>query len=171
MHPDLASLTGPSLWIATAMALACGGAIGLERQLRGKPAGIRTSILICLGTAVFVRLGGLLQAEGGDATRVVGQVVVGVGFLGAGVIINTQGAVRGLTSAAVIWILAGIGSAIGLSLYAFSAFLALVTLFVLVGVGAIEKRIPLLRVGEHGHDHDEAARRARAEEEISGDPR
>lgn len=150
MHSDPASLMGSPFWIATGLALVCGGAVGLERQLNGKPAGIRTSILICLGAAVFVRLGGLLQTEGGDATRVVGQLVVGIGFLGAGVIINTQGSIHGLTSAAVVWILAGIGSAIGLGLHSFALWLTAVTLFVLVAVGWIERSIPMLRRGGHG---------------------
>lgn len=150
------SFVGFSPWVVTGLALLCGGAIGLERQLSGKPAGIRTSILICLGTAVFVHLGALLQSEGGDATRVVGQVVVGVGFLGGGAIINTRGTVKGLTSAAVVWVLAGIGSAIGIGQHLFAVWLTAVTVFVLVVVAWVERWIPVLLTGDHDHHGLEA---------------
>src|SRR5688500_9804511 len=102
------------LWARVGMALLCGGIVGLERQLRGKPAGIRTSALICIGTSMFVYLGRQLEGDHGDPARVVGQVVTGIGFLGAGVIMTRNGLLTGVTSAAVIWILAAAGAAIGL---------------------------------------------------------
>ncbi|MDH4336820.1 MAG: MgtC/SapB family protein, partial [Candidatus Krumholzibacteria bacterium] len=73
-----------SFWLPVLVAVACGMIVGLERQLRGKPLDVRTAVLICLGTHVFIRLGADLTTERVDATRVLGQMVTGVGFLGAG---------------------------------------------------------------------------------------
>jgi putative Mg2+ transporter-C (MgtC) family protein len=87
-------------WLKILISLLCGGIIGFERQIRGKPAGIRTSILICLGTVVFVSHGTSLAD--GDKYRVLAQVVTGIGFLGAGLMISQEGTVRGVTSAAII---------------------------------------------------------------------
>lgn len=106
-------LTTLQFWGAIGIAVFCGTIIGLERQWRGKPAGIRTSILICLGTTLFIRLSVVHSGEYADPTRVLGQVVTGIGFLGAGVIFARGGTVVGITSAAVIWILASIGAMIG----------------------------------------------------------
>ena len=99
-----------------ATSVACGAIVGIERQLRGKAIGIRTAILICLATQVFIRLSTTVSIEGAivDPTRVMGQVVTGVGFLGAGVILAKGGAITGVTSAAVVWMLAAIGSTIGM---------------------------------------------------------
>src|SRR5690606_39210715 len=90
-------------WIPIGMSMLCGGMIGLERQLRGKPAGIRTSILICLSTTIFIHLGLQAMGEATDTSRVLGQVVTGVGFLGAGVIISREGTLTGVTTASVVW--------------------------------------------------------------------
>ena len=102
---NVENLVGWHFWLPVSVALLCGLILGLERQLRGKPAGIRTSILICLGTVVFMRFGALISAGDGDPARTLGQVVNGIGFLGAGVIFSEQGLVKGMTSAAVIWLL------------------------------------------------------------------
>ncbi len=99
----------PTFALEIIIVVACGGVVGFERQVRGKPIGIRTSILICLSTYIFVRLGGTLYGTGVDPTRVLGQVVTGVGFLGAGVILAKGGSITGVTSAAVVWMLAAIG--------------------------------------------------------------
>lgn len=93
---------GRPFWTVAGVAVLCGAIVGLERQLRGKPAGVRTSILVCLGTAIYVRLGSALAADGTDPTRVLGQLVTGIGFLGAGVMFSNQGTVTGVTTAAVI---------------------------------------------------------------------
>ena len=100
--------------------------IGLERQLRGKPLDVRSGVLICLGTHVFIRLG-LSHATGNvDQTRVLGQVVTGVGFLGAGVMLTRGHYVVGLTTASVIWVLAAIGATIGFGNYSGAIALTLV---------------------------------------------
>jgi len=142
----------PALWSRVAMALLCGGMVGLERQLRGKPAGMRTSSLICLGTAMFVYLGEGLGGIAGDPSRVLGQVVTGIGFLGAGVIMTRNGAVTGVTSAAVVWILAAAGAAIGFGRFGSALAISLVTVAILLGVQYLEQAFASLRRGVHAGD-------------------
>jgi putative Mg2+ transporter-C (MgtC) family protein len=134
-------------WLRLGTAILCGGVIGLERQLRGKAAGIRTSILICLGTYLFVGLGASFAGDRVDPTRVLGQVVTGIGFLGGGVILSRGGALVGVTSAAVIWVLAALGSLIGLGYLLASIVLTLVTVGLLIGVELLESVFRRLREG------------------------
>ena len=134
-------------WAKIFVSILCGGIVGLERQIRGKPAGIRTSILICLGTQVFVSHGTSLAA--GDQYRVLAQVVTGIGFLGAGLMISQEGTVRGVTSAAVIWVLAAIGATIGLGRLSEALVLVFVTVGILSGVEYLENSIRRLRSGVH----------------------
>jgi len=141
------NINDAEFWIKIAVSILCGGIVGLERQLRGKPAGIRTSILICLGTEVFVSHGTSLAS--GDQYRVLAQVVTGIGFLGAGLMISQEGTVRGVTSAAVIWVLAAIGATIGLGHYREAVVLVLVAVGVLSGVEYLENSIRSLRSGVH----------------------
>lgn len=136
-----------AFWLHLGTAVFCGGIVGLERQLRGKAAGIRTSILICLGTALFVSLGDSFSGERVDPTRVLGQVVSGIGFLGGGVILSRKGAVIGVTSAAVIWVLAALGSLIGLGHLVAALILTLVTVGLLIGVELLESIFRRLRQG------------------------
>jgi putative Mg2+ transporter-C (MgtC) family protein len=117
----------------------CGGLIGLERQVRGKPIGIRTSVLICFGTGLFVRLGMSFDTYAADPTRVLGQVVTGIGFLGAGVIVARAGAITGVTSAAVVWVLAAIGSTIGVGRRSEAIVLTVFTVGILIGVRLLER--------------------------------
>ena len=127
-------------WITVGMAALCGGIIGLERQLRGKPAGIRTSILICLSTTIFIHLGAL-AGLGGDPSRVLGQIITGIGFLGAGVIISREGTVTGVTTAAVVWALAAIGATIGFGFHKGAFALSLITVLVLWVMDYLEERV------------------------------
>jgi putative Mg2+ transporter-C (MgtC) family protein len=136
--PDSLTPGSPAFWLHVATSVACGGAIGLERQLRGKASGVRTSILICLGTSLFVAMGATADPARSDPTRVLGQVVTGIGFLGAGVILTREGRVLGVTTAAVIWLLAAIGCLVGLGYLAASLVITLLTLAVLLGVEALE---------------------------------
>jgi len=138
------------LWVKIFFALFCGCLIGIERQVRGKPVGIRTSILICLGSMLFIYLGQGLRFPA-DISRVLGQLITGIGFLGAGVILTREGLVMGMTSAAVIWLLAGIGAAIGLQHYGTALIISFVALFVLVGVQYFEDIFKTLRRGAHRH--------------------
>lgn len=145
---------GRAFWTVIGYAILCGAIVGLERQFRGKPAGVRTSILVCLGTSVFIHLGTAIPGEGSDHTRVLGQLVTGVGFLGAGVMFSRQGVVTGVTTAAVIWILAAIGAAIGLGRYHGALALAVVTVALLVGVELLESSIKWLTKGVHRRHED-----------------
>ena len=132
----------PSLetfWRHVGTAFLCGAGIGLERQVRGKVAGMRTSILIVLGTSYFVTLGAAMVPENVDPTRVLGQVVTGIGFLGAGVILARGDRIVGVTTAAVIWVLAAIGSLIGAGHLKAAMVATLLTLLVLIGVEGLEK--------------------------------
>lgn len=138
------------LWVKLLLALACGAAIGLERQLRDKPAGLRTNMLICVGSALITMVSihiALSYAERGvnvsDPGRIAAQIVSGVGFLGAGAIIQARGAVHGLTTAATIWVLAGIGLSIGGGAYAPAIAATMLLLVILRAVGLVERRVIL----------------------------
>lgn len=132
----------------------CGLVIGIERQIRGKPVGIRTSILICLGTMLFIYLGVYVN-DGKDSVRILGQVVTGVGFLGAGVIMNKEGLVSGVTSASVVWLLAGIGASIGFGYYMVAIMISFIALLILVGVQFLENIFKSLQHGVHRHKKGE----------------
>ncbi|MDH4320519.1 MAG: MgtC/SapB family protein [Desulfobulbaceae bacterium] len=152
---ELTNPLGFPFWLHIGLTILCGGIIGLERQLRGKPAGIRTSILICLGTQTFISLSVALNIGNAayDPSRVLGQVVTGIGFIGAGVIMGKEGAVKGVTSAAIIWMLAAIGSAIGLGYLVMAATLTMMTVGVLIGVELLEASFRKLRQGVHARYH------------------
>ncbi len=136
------------LMLQVGLATLLGGAIGLERELGGKPAGLRTNILICIGSVLYTHLSiAMLNARAGgggtgtDPTRVAGQIVTGVGFIGAGTILHARGAVVGLTSAATIWVVAAIGVALGSGYYPEGIATTLVVLAVLAGLGRVEKLV------------------------------
>ena len=137
-------------------AVVLGGAIGLEREINGKAAGLRTNIIICLGATAFTlvarRLG--LDFHSPDAPgRVAAGIVTGVGFLGAGALIQEGSGIHGLTTAAGIWLVASIGVACGMGYYlmaALTTFLALVALF---GLLPITRKIRRRR--EHKQDNNQ----------------
>ena len=121
------------------LAIVLGAVVGIERQVSGKAAGLRTNVLICLGAAVFTIISKQMASGSIDVTRIAAQIVTGVGFLGAGAIIQDRGGVRGLTTAATIWLVASIGMACGAGYYALAAISALLAVLVLLGLGRIEK--------------------------------
>lgn len=121
------------------LATLLGGVIGLERELGGKPAGLRTNILICIGSVLYTHLSIAMVGASADPTRVAGQIVTGVGFIGAGTILHARGAVVGLTSAATIWVVAAIGVALGAGYYLESIATTLIVIAVLAGLGRLEK--------------------------------
>jgi len=139
----------PLTWEALLCCFLSGVVVGVERQLRGKPVGMRTSTLICAGTYVFIALTRHVASDITDPSRIIGQVVTGIGFLGAGVILTRQGAVVGVTSASAIWVLAAIGVAIGLGFPWLGVKLAILTVVVLVGVDALESHVEALQRGVH----------------------
>lgn len=129
------------------LAIACGGLVGLERELKNKPAGIKTNILICLGSAIFTAVSMLISntsAESGhygDPGRIAAQIVSGIGFLGGGVIIQARGTVVGLTTAATIWVVSALGVMIGLGYHNVALFLAALVIAILVSVSWFEDRV------------------------------
>src|SRR5215468_9553721 len=98
------------------LAAVLGGIIGLERELKRRPAGLRTNMFICFGAAMFTILS-MELAQGNEATRIASQIIPGIGFIGAGSILREKGGVTGLTTAATIFVVAAIGMAIGGGLY------------------------------------------------------
>ena len=138
--PDVVSLL---------IAAILGGIIGLERELRGKPAGLRTNILICLGSCVFTIISTSLSS-GSDPGRIAAQIVTGIGFLGAGAIIHSGTGTHGLTTAAGIWIVASIGMACGAKMYPLAVAAALLTLIVLLVLPPFEKKFRKDQTGQSG---------------------
>ena len=139
----------PFDWASILTALFCGTIIGVERQLKGKPIGIRTSSLILLGTYIFVVAGASVSSDNSDPSRVIGQVVTGVGFLGAGVMLAKDGMVMGVTSAATIWALAAIGVTNAVAGHLQAIKLSFVVLVILFGVDLLENYSTLFTRGVH----------------------
>jgi putative Mg2+ transporter-C (MgtC) family protein len=134
------------LLLKLGLAVLLGGAVGLERELSGKPAGLRTNILICLGSALLMDLSinigiGANGVRYGDPGRIAAQVVTGIGFLGAGTILQARGAVVGLTTAATIWVVAAIGLLVGAGQYVEATGGTVLVFVVLAGLGKVERRI------------------------------
>ena len=126
-------------FLRLALAAVLGGAIGLEREFHRKPAGLRTNMLISLGSALFAILSVELGAGAGSPDRIAAQVVTGIGFLGAGAILRTGENVHGLTTAATIWVNAAIGMAAGLGSYTVATVSAAITLIVLALLPFMER--------------------------------
>jgi putative Mg2+ transporter-C (MgtC) family protein len=141
---DRLSTLVPVFMVRCGAAALCGGIIGLEREMKNKPAGFRTNILICLGSAMYMAVGLLLVTVGegqqSDPARIAAQVVTGIGFLGAGCIIQQRERVKGLTTAATIWVVAAIGIVAGAGFPILAFIASAMVLVTLVVLGGIEKR-------------------------------
>ncbi len=120
------------------LAAGLGAAIGLEREYRQKPAGLRTNILIAVGSALFTIMSLAMTGRDGDPGRIAAQVVTGIGFLGGGAIMRNRDTVHGMTTAATIWVNAAIGLAAGSGQYSLATFTTALTLIVLVVLPPIE---------------------------------
>jgi putative Mg2+ transporter-C (MgtC) family protein len=121
-----------------------GAAIGLQRELKRRAAGVRTNLLICMGAAFFTLLSAVLAGDANpDKGRVASNIVQGIGFLGAGLILHNRSRVSGLTSAASVWVVASIGMASGAGLYAAAVVAAIIVILALQLVGFIEQRASL----------------------------
>lgn len=128
------------------VAAVLGGAIGLERQLRHKPAGLRTNIFICFGAAMFTLLSRDLAANSSDYTRIAAQIIPGIGFIGAGSILHSRGSVTGLTTASTLFVVASVGMAVGGGLYVTAVFATVLILFALALLGKLERHFSLRTV-------------------------
>lgn len=118
-----------------------GGAVGLEREINRKAAGVRTNLLICLGAAFFTLLSAVLAGDANpDKGRVASNIVQGIGFLGAGLILHNRSRVSGLTSAASVFVVASIGMACGAGLFAAAAVATVIVILALEVVGFLERR-------------------------------
>lgn len=128
------------------LAAVLGSLIGLERTVAGKHAGMRTFGLVSMGAALFVIIAQMVSAEyvsiaNVDLIRVPAAIISGIGFLGAGMIILRQDVLRGLTTAAGLWVTAGVGMAVGFGMYYLATFVVLMTLLIFMGVWLIESRV------------------------------
>jgi putative Mg2+ transporter-C (MgtC) family protein len=124
------------------VAAVLGGLIGFERETHGRPAGLRTNILVCVGAALVMAVAKATSSGVVDPGRAMAGVVTGIGFLGAGAIIKMGNIVRGLTTAACIWLVAALGIAVGQGLFVLAALTTGVALFVLVVVDKLSHAIP-----------------------------
>lgn len=141
-------------WIVKlVLATFLGSLIGLEREYHGRPAGLRTHILVCIGAAVLTISGLSIAAvfsngngsSGEEISRIIAGIVTGIGFLGAGAIIRTSDLIRGLTTAACIWFVAAIGIVIGIGQYLLAASSTGIALLVLILLPLIENRVSALK--------------------------
>jgi len=128
------------------LSMTLGGLIGTERELRDKAAGLRTMMFISAGSTVFtilsIRMAG---GSGADPTRIAAQIVSGIGFLGAGVILRERGEIHGLTTAAAIWLVAALGMAVGGGQALFATLTTVIILLALLGFPALERLMGQLR--------------------------
>lgn len=152
---SLLAISGESMF-RLVLAAVLGGIIGLEREASGKPAGFRTNILICLGAALVTELSIAVARDvtlpGGfrsDPGRLAAQIVSGVGFLGAGTILQARGSVVGLTTAATLWVVASIGMAVGAGAYAQAIFGTALVLLALMILGRFEDYLLPYHFQEH----------------------
>ena len=133
------------------LAALLGGAVGLEREVHGRPAGVRTYLLLSLGSALIMVISEYLfhKYRGGvpgislqvDPGRIAAQAITGIGFLGAGVIIRNRDTIRGLTTAACVWVVCAVGLTIGAGFYLYGGTVAVITVLSLVGLKPLEKRL------------------------------
>jgi len=126
------------------LAAVLGGAIGMERQLKRRPAGLRTNMLICFGAALFTMLSSELAGGfGAEKTRIASQIIPGIGFIGAGSILRARGSVTGLTTAATIFVVASVGMACGGGMYSLATFSTLLIVLCLAVLGRMETQFNL----------------------------
>jgi putative Mg2+ transporter-C (MgtC) family protein len=139
MHSEMTSGFVGTTVTRLVLAAILGGMIGLERELKHRPAGLRTNMFICLGAALFTVLSRALAAEPSDYTRIAAQIIPGIGFIGAGSILHTRGLTTGLTTAATLFVVASVGMAAGGGFYVTACFATGVVLIVLFALGRLER--------------------------------
>jgi putative Mg2+ transporter-C (MgtC) family protein len=142
-HISLADVLSKTM-VRLTLAAILGGIIGLERAFKRRPAGLRTNMFICFGSAMFTILSNdLASAWGGDHTRIAAQIIPGIGFIGAGSILHAKGNVSGLTTAATIFVVASIGMACGGGQYLLAIFATMLIYLALHLLGILERRFNL----------------------------
>jgi len=143
LHSEMASgIVGATL-ARLVLAAVLGGIIGLERELKHRPAGLRTNMFICFGAALFTVLSRTLAETPSDYTRIAAQIIPGIGFIGAGSILHTRGLTSGLTTASTLFIVASVGMAAGGGLYLTAGFATGVVLIALFSLGHLEQTFNL----------------------------
>ena len=135
------------------LAVILGTAIGIEREIANKFAGMRTHALVAMGATLFTITSSVLSGPTIDPTRIAAQIVTGIGFLGAGLIVFHKSRVHGLTTAAGVWVAAAIGTATGFGLYAISIFATLLTILVFVVLWPVERNF-IKRFSGYGEDEN-----------------
>lgn len=154
MDPEWVTMLRSADWTSAGqitLAAVLGGIIGIEREWRGRPAGFRTNILIALGACLFTILsieGFPVKGNAQDTARIAAQVVSGVGFLGAGALLQTRNKTKGMTTAATIWLVAAIGMAVGVGAYFLAVFTTVLTTIVLQLLRPVSKLVE-----EEGRQH------------------
>jgi putative Mg2+ transporter-C (MgtC) family protein len=145
LHDELLVLqtVGPERVVQLIAAVICGVILGLDRRVHGSAAGVRTCTLVCLGAVLYTQVGqSILETSSGDPTRIPGQIITGIGFLGAGAILHVGRNVSGLTSAAVIWFTGAVGIVIGYGNALTGVLAAVGAVLLLKLLSAVEDRIP-----------------------------
>ncbi len=122
------------------LSLILGGIIGIDRELKRKPGGLRTHILICMGATFIMIISKKATLGSGDPSRIAAQVISGIGFIGGGVIMRYGFNIKGITTAATIWVVTAIGLGIGISLYWEAIYLAFISMFVLFFINKLEHK-------------------------------
>jgi putative Mg2+ transporter-C (MgtC) family protein len=152
LSEEMSSIAGVSI-VRLVLAAILGGLIGLEREIKHRPAGLRTNLFICFGAALFTILSDQLAVEHiGDHTRIAAQIIPGIGFIGAGTIIHArQDLVMGITSAATLFVVASVGMAVGGGLYLTAIFATCLILFSLFLLGNAERQFSI-KLQIHGYE-------------------
>jgi putative Mg2+ transporter-C (MgtC) family protein len=139
LHDEMTSGIVATSMVRLVLAAVLGGIIGLERELKHQPAGLRTNLFICFGAALFTILSDVLAVEHlGDHTRISAQIIPGIGFIGAGSILHTRGLTTGLTTASTLFVVASVGMATGGGLYLTAIFATGLALIALFSLGHLE---------------------------------
>ncbi len=170
---ELFSVSDFDLMLRLTFAVILGLAIGAERSRVGKHAGMRTYGLVSLGACLFVVMSGVVSTKYAesfvfDPLRVASQIVVGIGFLGAGVIFVQRQVLTGLTTAAGLWVVAAIGASCGYGLYSIAAYVTFLVLFIFQALWYIEERFVRTTSSDLEEDFIQSARKPRQHNEDEG---
>lgn len=130
-------ISEPEMLLRVGLAAVLGASLGIEREMQLKTAGLRTHTLVASGAALFTVAGASVAAEGTDLTRIAAQVVVGIGFIGAGGMIRSGFTISGITTAATLWFAAALGVAAGFGLYLLAPLAALIALGAMIGFAPV----------------------------------